>query len=167
MNQELREKVFRLGWENEAKYGGCAQCVLLTLSQTALDIDPAVIQSATALMAGGVRSGNSCGAFSGALMALSCVLGRKADNMDDKAAVAATAAPARMLYQRFMDEYGSVLCRDIQYRIMGKSYRMYDPEDMQRFLADGGHDDKCTQVVAKASVRVLEILEECGIMSFD
>ncbi|MBR2991319.1 MAG: C_GCAxxG_C_C family protein [Solobacterium sp.] len=167
MNTELRERIYRLGMENEAKYGGCAQCVLLTLKQTALDIPPEVIQSATALMAGGIRSGNSCGAFSGALMAISCVLGRTADDMDNKQAVADTAVPARMLYERFMEEYGSVLCRDIQYRIMGKSYRMYDPEDMKRFLADGGHDDKCTQVVAKACIWVVEILEKCGIRQFD
>ncbi|MBR2596521.1 MAG: C_GCAxxG_C_C family protein [Solobacterium sp.] len=167
MNSELREKIYKQGMENEAKYGGCAQCVLLTLSQTALDIPAEVIKSATGLMAGGVRSGNSCGAFSGALMAISCVVGRPADRMDDKTYVAKTAEPGRKLYQKFMDEYGTVLCRDIQYKIMGKSYRMYDPEDMKRFLADGGHDDKCTAVVAKACIWVLEVLEECDIMHFE
>ena len=49
---------------------------------------------------------------------------------------------------------------------MGKSYRMYDVEDMQRFLADGGHDDKCTAVVAKAAVWAAEILEEAGLKEF-
>lgn len=165
MKTELREKMMRLGVENEAKYGGCAQCVLLTLSQTALDIDPKVIQSATALMAGGVRSGNSCGAFNGALMALSCVLGRSPEHMEDLQGVSDTVVPARKLYQKFMDEYGSVLCRDIQYKIMGKSYRMYDPEDAKRFLEDGGHDDKCTNVVAKACVWVIEVLEEWEVSS--
>ncbi len=166
MNTELKEKIYKLGMENEAKYGGCAQCVLLTLSQTILDISPEVIKSGTALMAGGVRSGNSCGAFSGALMAISCVVGRRPDNMEDSRAVSLSAKAGRMLYQKFMDEYGSVLCRDIQYKIMGKSYRMYDPDDAKRFIADGGHDDKCTRVVAKACIWTAEVLEECGIMTF-
>lgn len=165
MDTKVKEQIYKSGFEFEKQYGGCAQCTLCAL-QPYLDIDPAVIKSATGLMAGGVRSGNSCGAFSGGLMAISAVTGRSPENMDNKQAVADTAALCRKLYDRFMDEYGSVLCRDIQYKIMGKSYRMYDPEDMRRFLADGGHDDKCTDVVAKAAVWVAEILEEAGIREF-
>lgn len=169
MKQETREQIHRLGMEYEANYGGCAQCVLCALRDTVLreEIAPAAIKAATALMAGGVRSGNSCGAFNGALMAIACVMGRDPSHMENKQAVADTVVPCRMLYQKFMDEYGSVLCRDIQYKIMGKSYRMYDPEDMERFLADGGHDDKCTNVVAKAAVWTAEVLEECGVKKFD
>jgi len=169
MKPETRERIYRTAFEYEANYGGCAQCVLCALRDTVLGeaIDPAAIQSATALMAGGVRSGNACGAFNGALMAIACVTGRHPSDMTNKQAVADTLVPGRKLYQKFMDEYGSVLCRDIQYKIMGKSYRMYDPEDMERFLADGGHDDKCTSVVGKAAVWTAEILEECGIKQFD
>ncbi|MBE6866792.1 MAG: C_GCAxxG_C_C family protein [Ruminococcaceae bacterium] len=165
MKESVKKAIYDSGFEFEKQYGGCAQCTLCALKPY-LDIDDAVIKSATGLMAGGVRSGNSCGAFSGALMAISAVTGRSPENMDDKQAVANTAVLCRNLYDRFMNEYGSVLCRDIQYKIMGKSYRMYDPEDMQRFLADGGHDDKCTAVVAKAAVWVAEILEEADIREF-
>ena len=167
MNQKLKDDIFRLGAEYEANYGGCAQCVLCALKDTVLDIDPAVIKSATPLMGGGVRSGNSCGAFNGALMAIASVTGRDPANMENRDPVANTLVPGRMLQQRFMDEYGSVLFRDIQYKIMGKSYRMYDPDDMARFIEDGGHDGKCTHVVAKAAVWAAEILEECGLCSFD
>ena len=166
MNDKIRMEIYNKAFEYEKNFGGCAQCTLCAL-QTYLDINPAVIKSATALMAGGVRSGNSCGAFNGALMAISAVCGREYDNMGDKQAVADTLVLGRKLHDRFMQEYGSVICRDIQYRIMGKSYRMYDPEDMARFLADGGHDDKCTAVVANAAVWAAEILEEMGIVKFD
>lgn len=99
-------------------------------------------------------------------MAIASVTGRSPENMGDKQAVADTLALGRKLFDKFMEEYGTVICRDIQYKIMGKSYRMYDMEDMQRFLDDGGHDDKCTAVVAKAAVWVAEILEEAGIREF-
>ena len=123
MDIKVKEQIYKSGFEFEKQYGGCAQCTLCAL-QPYLDIDPAVIKSATGLMAGGVRSGNSCGAFSGGLMAISAVTGRSPENMGDKQAVADTAVLCRKLYDRFMAEYGSVLCRDIQYKIMGKSYRM-------------------------------------------
>lgn len=164
MDGELREKILKLGHDVEARFGGCAQCVLYTLSETCMKIDPAVIKSATALMAGGVRSGNSCGAFNGGLMAIASVTGREKSKMLDPDAVSKTAALGRKLYDRFMKEYGSVNCRDIQYAIMGKTYRMYDLEDFQRFLADGGHDDKCTNVVAKAALWTAEILDEEGLI---
>lgn len=166
MNEAIKQKIYDTGFEYEKQYGGCAQCVLCAM-RSVMEIDPAVVKSATALMAGGIRSGNSCGAFSGALMAISSVSGREPDNMSDSRAVAATSVPARKLYDRFMEKYGSVLCRDIQYKIMGKNYRMYDPDDLKRFLEDGGHDDKCTAVVAKAAVWTAEILEECGLKKFD
>ena len=166
MKESVKQAIYNSGFEFEKQYGGCAQCTLCALKPY-LDIDDAVIKSATGLMAGGVRSGNSCGAFNGGLMAIASVTGRSPENMADKQAVADTAVLCRKLYDRFMAEYGSVLCRDIQYKIMGKSYRMYDPDDMQRFLEDGGHDDKCTAVVAKAALWTAEILEECGLKKFD
>ena len=165
MNESVKQAIYNSGFESEKQYGGCAQCTLCAL-QPYLDIDPLVIKSATGLMAGGVRSGNSCGAFNGGLMAIAAVTGRNPENMGDKQAVADTLALGRKLFDKFMEEFGTVICRDIQYKIMGKSYRMYDPEDMQRFLADGGHDDKCTDVVAKSAVWVAEILEEAGVKKF-
>ena len=165
MKNEVKEAIYNSGFNFEKNYGGCAQCTLCAL-QPYLDIDDTVIKSATGLMAGGVRSGNSCGAFNGGLMAIAAVTGRSPKNMDDKQAVADTLALGRKLFDKFMEEYGTVICRDIQYKIMGKSYRMYDVEDMQRFLADGGHDDKCTAVVAKAAVWAAEILEEAGLKEF-
>lgn len=164
MDKELKDKIMKVGFETEQRYGGCAQCVLRTLSETCMKIDPAVIKSATALMAGGMRTGNSCGAFNGGLMAIATVTGRETTEMENSQAVADTAVLGRKLVDRFMKEYGTVNCRDIQYAIMGKSYRMYDPEDLQRFLNDGGHDDKCTNVVAKAATWVAEILDEAGLL---
>ena len=165
MKNEVKEAIYNSGFNFEKNYGGCAQCTLCALKPY-LDIDDAVIKSATGLMAGGVRSGNSCGAFNGGLMAIASVTGRSPENMADKQAVADTLALGRKLFDKFMEEYGTVICRDIQYKIMGKSYRMYDPEDMQRFLDDGGHEDKCTDVVAKAAVWTAEILEEAGLKEF-
>lgn len=68
-------------------------------------------------MAGGVRSGNSCGAFNSGLMAIASVTGRSPENMTDKQAVADTLALGRKLFDKFMEEYRTVICRDIQYKI--------------------------------------------------
>ena len=164
MTNELREKIFKQGKHNEGYYGGCAQCVLLTLSQTVMEIDPIVIRSATALMGGGVRMGNSCGAFNGGLMAISYITGRNPDNMDDKDAVTNTVTPARELYYRFMENYHSVLCRGIHKKLFGRTFDMSTPEGVQEFIDAGGHDGYCDDLVGTTSVWVAEILEKYGYL---
>ena len=162
--KELAEQAYQLGFQYEGAYGGCAQCVLSALADCGLPIAPAVIQSATGLAAGVARSGNSCGALTGGIMALSCVLGRDRDHMEDTELSAASIALSRKLLDRFMKAYGSGVCRDIQYCLMGASYRMYQDEDRERFLQAGGHDDICTGVVGRCAQWVVEILAEEGLL---
>ena len=162
--KELISKVFDFGFSNEAKYGGCAQCVLYTLSEVGIPVDPAVIKAATGLAAGVARSGNACGALTGSVMAISGIAGRGKDEMDDIPLSGKCVDICRKVIDRFMKEYGSCNCRDIQYAIMGASFRMYDAEDRARFLEAGGHDDKCTGVVGRAAGWVIEILEEEGLL---
>lgn len=164
MREELREKILKQGTYNEGVYGGCAQCVLLTLSQTVMDIDPAVIRSATALMGGGVRTGNSCGAFNGGLMAISYLAGRNPNEMDNKQPVNNTVVAAKKLYDRFIENYGSVLCRDIHMKLFGRTFDMTTPEGVQEFIDAGGHSGVCDNLVGVVSVWTAEIMEECGLL---
>ena len=161
--KDLVNKVFDIGFESEAKFGGCAQCVLYSLSEIGVPIDPEVIKAATGLAAGIARSGNACGALTGGIMAISCLAGRGKENMEDTSVSGNCVDICRKLVDRFMKEYGSCNCRDIQYNIMGASFRMYDAEDRARFLEAGGHDDKCTGVVGRSAGWVTEILKEEGL----
>jgi len=163
-NKSLAQKAHDLGFEYEGKFGGCAQCVLCSLADCGLDIDPAVVRAATGLAAGIARSGNACGALTGGVMAISGLIGRTKDKMDDMQTNVRCVLVCKKLVDRFMKEYGSCNCRDIQFNIMGASYRMYDDADRQRFLDAGGHDDKCTGVVGRSAEWVIEILQQEGII---
>jgi len=64
------------------------------------------------------------------------------------------------LVEHFEKEYGSTMCAQIQERLMGRSFRLYDEDDHKAFIEAGGHDDKCPVVAGKAARWVAEILLE-------
>ena len=67
---------------------------------------------------------------------------------------------ARRLRQRYLDTYGNATCDDIHQRLMGRAFNLLDPADLAAFEAAGAHDDKCTNVVARAARWSLEIIGE-------
>jgi hypothetical protein len=58
----------------------------------------------------------------------------------------------------FVDEFGSPLCADVQAKLMGRSFNMWDRDDFAAFEAAGGHTDKCTHVAGVAARIAAEVL---------
>jgi hypothetical protein len=64
----------------------------------------------------------------------------------------------RKLVNKFLDEYGSVTCLEIQKKLMGRSFNLY--EEWNEFLAAGGHSTACTSVVGNAAKWAAELIVE-------
>ena len=63
--------------------------------------------------------------------------------------------------EQYIEELGSIICRDIQIRKFGRPYYISDPDEFAKFEEAGGHQDKCTDVVGTATrVAVKFILDE-------
>jgi len=126
----------------------------------------AIFKAATALAGGGARATDgSCGSYSGGILFIGSVIGRERDNFEDKEKVRIkTHNLAKKLHDKFIKEYGSVICRDIQTKIMGRSYYFIDPDEYQKFLDAGAHDIYCPDVVGKAARWVTEILLEAKLL---
>lgn len=67
---------------------------------------------------------------------------------------------ANKLHERFVQEYGSSICKEIHKKVLGKTYHLNNPEEWDAFLAAGGHADKCPSVVGKAAKWAAEIILE-------
>jgi hypothetical protein len=67
---------------------------------------------------------------------------------------------AKEFHDKFMEEYGGILCREIQQKIMRRSFDLTKEEDFEAFLEAGGHLDTCTDVVGKAARWTAEIIME-------
>jgi C_GCAxxG_C_C family probable redox protein len=157
----LQAKASELAARYEREYGGCSQCVLAAIKETIGGISDDVFKAATGLAGGIGLTGNSCGALTGGVMALSCHLGRDYAHFSDPDGERFKSFRlADKLQSKFEEEFGTSECKGIQTKIMGRSFDLRIPDEKVAFLEAGGHDDKCPSVCAKAAACVIKILHE-------
>jgi len=114
-----------------------------------------------ALSGGGDRATvGSCGAFSGGLMALSAKFSPTSEELSEREILEYN--DIRRHFDEFRDwfiaEFGSVVCREVQHRQLGQSFNLMDEEERQAFREFPGMHEKCSQVYARAALRVADIL---------
>ena len=156
--QEAMEKAYRTAFDYEREYGGCSQCVVAAVSETAGPISDEVVKASHALAGGGALTcRGTCGALAAGMLALSASHGRDRENFGNGRFINSYVL-AKKLQERFVEEFGSTACPDVQTRIMGRSFDLWDPQDYKAFEAAGGHADKCPDVVGKAAMWTVEVL---------
>ena len=159
---KIIERALSLGFEYEKTITGCCQCAIAAI-QDALSIkDDAVFKAGSGLTAGGgVSCEGSCGGYTGGVMVMSSVFGRRRENWDDdKAEKDCAHRMARALLDRFNQEYGSNLCKIIHRNLFGREFDLRDASDREAFEKLGAHVDKCTSVVGKAAAWATELILE-------
>jgi C_GCAxxG_C_C family probable redox protein len=135
--------------------------------QDAFDLrNDIIFKAATALAGGGARAiDGSCGAYTGAILFFGSIVGRERNDFKDEAKVRLkTHDLAKRLHDKFIEEYGSVVCQNIQTKTMGRSYYLIDPDEYKKFLDAGAHDIYCPDVVGKAAKWAAEILLEAKLV---
>ena len=158
--EEIIQRALSLGFQYEKTITGCCQCTIAAI-QDALNIrDDAVFKAGSGLTAGGGLScEGSCGGFSGGVMVMSSVFGRRREKWeDDKAEKDCAHRMSRALLDKFNQEYGSNICRTIHHTIFGRNFDLRDASDRERFEQLGAHGDKCTSVVGKAAAWATELI---------
>jgi C_GCAxxG_C_C family probable redox protein len=164
---ELAEKAYRLGKEYEKTYRGCSQCVIAALQDTLEIRNDDIFKSATGLAGGtGLAGDSGCGAYMGAVLVLSSLVGRERNNFSDPEGIRFnTHELTRKFRERFIQDYGSVVCRNIQNKILGRYYYLPDPQEYEKFHNAGAHDIHCPEVVGKAAKWITEIILEENLIS--
>jgi len=161
LDEKRLAQIHQAGFNAEKNERGCSQCVLLAMKDI-YDVPPDVFKAASGLSGGVALTGEGpCGAFIGGAMLISHMYGRSMDKLEDKRSTRTAAAHVRKFKEYFDAEYGSFNCADIQRKLMGRGgFKLYLPEEFAAFEALGGHDDKCTNVVGKAAVWLVQTIEE-------
>jgi C_GCAxxG_C_C family probable redox protein len=161
-NARIIERALCLGFEYEKTIRGCCQCTIAAI-QDALDIkDDAVFKAGSGLTAGGGLScEGSCGGFTGGVMVMSSVFGRRREKWnDDKDEKDCAYQMAGALLDKFNQEYRSNVCRNIHRFIFGRDFDLMDVPDRDAFERLGAHVDKCTSVVGRAAAWATELILE-------
>ena len=162
---ELLAKAYQLGFEYERRFRGCSQCVVAAIQDTLGVRDDHVFKAATGLAGGGALTGvGACGGYAGGVMVLGQLAGRERNDFEDAGGVRFHAFDlAKALADRFVAEFGSTICREVQTGLFGRSFDLRDRDDFARFEAAGGHDDKCPEVVGRAARMAVAIILEAGL----
>lgn len=150
-DQEKIERAYALGYEYEARHGVCPQCTIAALQDVFGIVDDETFKATHVLAGGGALSTRgTCGALVGAMMAMGAMLGRDRESFKTTR-TRESFVPAKAILDAFVAKYGSPICGEVQAKIMGRSFDMWNPDDYAAFEAAGGHTDKCTDVVGTAA----------------
>jgi C_GCAxxG_C_C family probable redox protein len=157
--EETLEKAYRLAYRYEAERGSCPQCVLSALKET-LDVgDEKTIQAADALAGGtSLSTKGTCGALVGGLMAISLLVGRSYKDFSEGKRKRLVFKYSKMLYSKFVEEYGSPLCCDVHKQLFGRTFDLLDSKEYEAFEKAGAHVDKCTSVSGNTAKWTAEII---------
>ena len=85
----------------------------------------------------------TCGAMAGAAMAIGYSFGLKKENLEEMFKVNEIIAEVG---RKMQEKYGHIQCQEVQFHLMGKSYRLTNPEAMQEFMNISSEDPACKEL---------------------
>jgi C_GCAxxG_C_C family probable redox protein len=172
--QELLAKASELGVNFEKFSGSCSQCTAAALREI-LGFEDVVVRVATSSCGGqaGFSTG-ACGGVVGGTIVLDYYLGRPANMVsatqmipEGMTELSRAMEAAKSLCDKFVRQYGSILCPQVQAKLYGRSFNLQDPADWKAFEEAGAHSDptKCMSVVGNAARWTLETLIEKQVVT--
>jgi len=168
------EAVYQLALDYERTKTACSQCVIAPL-QEVFDLGNDELFRASFGLAGGLgcTCDGTCGALAGGVLVLNLLYGRTKQQFEQQGPdpLQSPSPPwqekgmllAQQLATRFTEEYGSIICGDVQTKIMGFKADLWTQEGLETMEKAGGHFDKCPVVVANAARWAAEILIAQGL----
>jgi C_GCAxxG_C_C family probable redox protein len=157
--EEKLQKAYDLAFKYEAERGSCPQCVYSALMETLNIGDKNVVKSIDALAGGTALSAEgTCGALVGGLCAISSIVGRTYEDFSAGERKRRIFMYSKKLYDKFMQEYGSILCKDVHKKLFGRTFKLMNKNDYAEFEKMGAHVDKCPDVSGKTAKWAAEII---------
>ena len=133
--KELVEKARRLGREYLLKYGGCAPGTLMAVAHTLdLKVGAELFKAMMGFSSFAGVCGNVCGGI--AAMGLRYGVGIEDFAKDPETgslSFAKLMAAAKVLREKFAEEYGGYLCDEVQTKLFGKCVMPTSPEELEAF----------------------------------
>ena len=155
------EEVYRLAFNFEKEKHCCSQCTVAALQEVFQIKSEELFSTSFAFGGGFANTGEgTCGALAGEAIIISYLYGRRREEFFHGISNKKADYLTKKLYDRFVQEYGSCICKDVQKKIFGRSFNFWDEKEKEIFEKSGGHIDKCPAVVAKTAQWTFKIIEE-------
>ncbi len=161
--EDILQKAFDLGQEYERKNTGCAQSVIAAIFDTLEIWNEDVFKSASGLADGlGLTGDGSCGALVGASMVIGFLFGRERKDFKDIQKPIKSYMLVKQLHDQYCQEYDSCRCHDVQISLTGKTWNMWDPDELKNAMAPGGLLEHCPKLVGNVARMACKILLDNG-----
>ncbi|MBD3226889.1 MAG: hypothetical protein GF329_01775 [Candidatus Lokiarchaeota archaeon] len=163
MNKEqLMNKAFELGEKYEKKNTGCAQTTIAAIFDTLNIWNEDVFKAASGLADGlGLTGDGSCGALVGASMLMGYLFGREKDEFKDVFKPFKSYELVKKLHDKYIEKYGTCRCYNVQESLMGRTYNLWDQNELQKAFSSGMMD-YCSKVVGNTARWAVEIIIDAG-----
>jgi C_GCAxxG_C_C family probable redox protein len=160
IDENVLNRAFESGKRQEIKLGGCPQSTIAGIFETLGIENDDVFKAATGLADGVGLTGNGhCGALSGGVMVISYLFGRESKDSHDMMKQVPALILSKKLHDQFVEKYGTCRCADIQTRLVGRFFNLYDPKEMEA-ASKAGMMDKCSTLVGDVARMATKIILE-------
>ena len=156
--RDIVDTASRLAAEYEKTCTGCAQSTVAGLLDALGMENDDVFKAASGLADGiGLTGDGSCGSLTGGAMMIGLLLGRQRKDQKDMLKPMKSYLLCKELHADFIEHYGSCRCHDIQRKLMGRTYDLLDPKQLEDAFKTGMLEH-CSGVVGRAARKTAEIL---------
>ena len=161
--QQMIEKAAQLGYQYEIDYFGCSQSTLAALMEAFGMGGRDILRASTAFAGGVARRGNVCGALSGGLIMIGFLTGR--DDLEMLEQYQRGMGFADKLCKRFEEEYGTLICKEIQKIKLGRTFDLQKEQEREALHTIMASNPEACQAVTRDASRwtaeiVVEILKQ-------
>lgn len=159
--KELLDKIEKEAYDYEYNIHGCSRSTLLALQNNLnLGGGDKLALAAGPLSGGMGMMGEACGALTGSLMAIGLAMGlRGGQDPNDREGFYRSLAAGKLFYQRFLEQEGSVLCRHLQARALGRYYPIMEPFGYKGVVEKNVYI-KCATLVGRVARLATEFILE-------
>jgi C_GCAxxG_C_C family probable redox protein len=158
---EILTKAYELGKKYESKCTGCAQTAVAAIFESLNIWNEDVFRAASGLADGlGLTGDGSCGALVGSSMVMGYLFGRGKEDFSDMYKPMKSYSLVKKLHDEYITKFGSCRCHDVQKNFMGRTYNLWDPEELKEAFKSG-MVNHCSDLVGKvAQMATKMILDE-------
>ena len=158
IKRDILDRAFKVAEGYEKKCTGCAQTTLAGILETLEMWSDDAFKAASGMADGiGLTGDGSCGALTGGAMAIGLAFGREKKDFEDQLRPMKSYLLAKELHQDFIQRYGSCRCYDIQKKLMGRTFNLYDQNELKEAFKFGMMD-YCSKVVGNSARKTVEII---------
>ncbi|NMA25753.1 MAG: C_GCAxxG_C_C family protein [Clostridiales bacterium] len=137
----------------------CSRSVLVGLKDIFDDIPDEMITASLSLAGGTGSASGSCGAYCCGLLAVGLKYNAPLEDELKNPGIKQVGAAKFCEYRdRFLKEFGTVMCPELQRKIFGRAYNLVDPTEHMEFLSTPGHEAKCAEIVGAATRLAAEMI---------